>query len=904
MFARTVKFALLSILLITYTSGSQSQELYEGEFPEDPYEQLLYRSGYGYVNYGFEGYKRYGRGVFGRPTKPVYDEFGSFLTDGVEVFRLSETRTLDPNPGSAIDKDQLYSDFLSRLVFTGETFNSWSTKIIVGDYIRTKFSPLTLDLAALNGMRWDLESAKHKFSFLLSRRDRPIFENSAGSYINKDNLQGSQKSATYLLGGHWRSNIGALKFGVTYADQFRIDTLTKRGGLRGVIPKDPNPIDYVVVKVADDSPRDGQGGRVFGIDVYVDGEKRDDIVPVITRHNSEDPTPRGNPNIDALFPRPIPPYVQFSKGEFTPETFGDEGFLDANGTEYLLFWYEVPKNASSVEFEARIADDYRLSLSEVFARDTTISQASDRNRATYFQDVVRTSGKVSDLANFDNVRFEYGRATALAVYGLQLGLEYKGVMLRGEYARSIGYFQYPALSGSGKRHTDQGDAFYINFVRSYGPFSFGSEYFNISPDYTTSISIQSNDYLSYTSLEPAQEPMIEYIPHGNFDVDYNNTIDMDLVDDNDDKDPYPDNHFLSGAAGFVDLNGVYPGLDRDLDGRVDTDENANGVPDYLEPFLLYYIEPEEFDYGDDMNNNGVIDIRENDNKPDYPYDRDLKGYHVFTTFKPRKDLKITVGRLDAKQIAEGGVNKMNYFKFDYLRYVPLFGEVRFVNFLKDVGDNIADDVYRYTTNSRVGASIPFVEDQLWMRNSMANTAFLDLRFFEVRNLNIVNKIRYDYNSQRSTPGSNILRSWALTSKIDYTFNFQNLRITPMLKYMTRKLTVSNRNSGVLPSYESMFYPILRVDYQLTPRTAIKLGAQGFPFLESRFRDLSQERTEFTSEDYVAMISNFSQYGGYELSTNIGYAVKIKKFDNRGREFEDEDYSLVFVRVFIGLSGLR
>ena len=52
-------------------------------------------------------------------------------------------------------------------------------------------------------------------------------------------------------------------------------------------------------------------------------------------------------------------------------------------------------------------------------------------------------------------------------------------------------------------------------------------------------------------------------------------------------------------------------------------------PDFEEPFLLYFSDPQEFVYGIDLNNNGVIDERENDNKPDYPYDRDRKGLHGF-----------------------------------------------------------------------------------------------------------------------------------------------------------------------------------------------------------------------------------------------------------------------------------
>jgi len=104
---------------------------------------------------------------------------------------------------------------------------------------------------------------------------------------------------------------------------------------------------------------------------------------------------------------------------------------------------------------------------------------------------------------------------------------------------------------------------------------------------------------------------------------------IDTVDDNDDKDIYPDFHLYSSVR---DMNGVFPGLDANGDGRPDTNKNENLVPDWAEPFLLYETDPDEYDYGDDFNNNHVIDSREDDDKPDYPYDRDTRGYHWFGSY--------------------------------------------------------------------------------------------------------------------------------------------------------------------------------------------------------------------------------------------------------------------------------
>ena len=49
----------------------------------------------------------------------------------------------------------IYQNFVGRLVIGNDSYNTWSSRLIVGDRIRTKFSSLTLDLVALNGVRWD-----------------------------------------------------------------------------------------------------------------------------------------------------------------------------------------------------------------------------------------------------------------------------------------------------------------------------------------------------------------------------------------------------------------------------------------------------------------------------------------------------------------------------------------------------------------------------------------------------------------------------------------------------------------------------------------------------------------------------------------------------------------------------
>ena len=140
---------------------------------------MLYRPGLlTYDNYGLEGYRTWPRNVITRTANPIYDEFGDFLVNGVEVYRLQENRRFDePSQlfsGSNVAKPNNYEGFLNRLIVADDGYQSWQTRLIIGDRIRTHFSPLLLDLVALNGIRWDLANEDHGFTMIASRMDKPV----------------------------------------------------------------------------------------------------------------------------------------------------------------------------------------------------------------------------------------------------------------------------------------------------------------------------------------------------------------------------------------------------------------------------------------------------------------------------------------------------------------------------------------------------------------------------------------------------------------------------------------------------------------------------------------------------------------------------------------------------------
>lgn len=861
--------------------------------------QLLFEPGEEYENYGREDYKRYGKSIFYRILNPVYDEMGDFVTNGIDIFSLNETHTVYPRPGSRLWKGEYYYKYVNGLVVSHNTLGRTWMSIAVGDNIRTKFTPLSMDMANLNGIRWDLDTGSDKLTLVTSRVDRPIFNLEDSQAHNKE--AHLPRYATYLLGGHWERRIGTLTVGASYVNQFRVDNTvgTERNSLKGTLPRKGYPVAYLVVKVADGSEHRKGGARVYEVNIYMDGVPKD--LPVwVTEHDAKVIDPR-YPNGDRGFPKPIPPYVQFMKEELTKMP---PGTFEVEGSRYVLYWFKMPEDLAcrSVEFEVLVSGDYLISLSEVYVANPMASEADPLRKygATYFYEVAGAKGSPERYNDLEVVRFKYGRQTSNTVAGFQIRLDSKELFLNAEYKRRFDFRQF--MDGSREHFLSTADAFYINLKRSYERFSVGGEVFYISPFYSTMISVNDLSYAA-SYLMSIDSPFTEAEMFLK-----NNTLEFDTVDDNDDKDRFPDRYFLLEKA---DANGVFPGMDEDMDGRPDVNRNENDIPDYLEPFLLYDVNPQEFDYGEDMNNNGIIDIREDDDKPDYPYDVDSKGYHVFLEMRPTDALDLTLGRYHVRQPMAGGRNSVAYFKLNYSRYFPFLAEVNFVNFAKRVRDDIKDDVFQFQQGilssfnpdptSRFGVTsirTALVEDRLLMRNSFVNTSYLKVKFFGIRNLKLEQSLKVELNRQFLGSSKNDIWRWAYVLKGDYTYRFGRLSLSPKFKYMAYR--VYDRKQAVVHTHKTYFFPILRVDYRLTPRTTIKFGAQGFPFLDSMCRDLMNRSRDYDSQDYLAMLSNVFNYRGYELSFNAGYEVKKQRYRDRRRAFEDVDYSCFFLRLILGL----
>ncbi len=857
---------------------------------------LLYRPGpLTYDNYGMESYRAWPRNILTRQANPIYDEFGSFLVNGVEVYRMQETRRFDdpiaPLNGSRIDKTPNYDNFMNRLMVADDSYKGWQTRLIIGDRIRTHFSPLVLDLAQLNGVRWDLSNRHHSFSVVSSRMDRPV-------HVGTEGLVGTAAFAAYLLGGHWQWRWRTIDMSASYVNLFRIDSRSPSdwNGMKGQLPNRLQPVEHLVVRFDDSSVLDGEGARVFDVDLYLNGEKRDDIVPLVTLHNAQD-LDVFNQNEAAFFPQPVPPFVQVLT---RPENYRAEpesgGGYSANAKNYVLFWFEMPQEEAVEEasFEALVSGNYRIGISEIYAPIPNSTSIKERNRATFYQEVAGSEGRETAGAGVRRVRFKYGRQTGVTITDLRVATDVKGFQFKAEWARSHNFLQYPMNAHAGNRHDRGGHAYFVNVERELTPrFSAGGEWFRLEPDYTTTLSITEIGLDAYDSVIGGTTPVRRVL---------NYTMNLNTVDDNDDKDPFADDFFLINHS---DNNGVFPGVDGDQDGTPDTNRNRNAVPDYFEPFLLYDVDPDDFAFGDDLNNNGVIDERENDVKPDYPYDLNRDGYHLFGRIRPQRGLELTLGRYAMEAIRGGQRSKVWYARGEYNRRFAGWGQLRAVDFLKRVKDDIPDDVFRFgdLANFNVftprGITAPFVEDPLLMRNSLVNTAYVDFGFTGWRKFFAGANVKFDTNRQQDSPrGENLIQLWTSALRADYRWRLGEVEVTPRYKVMFRK---RDDDEGVIhPLSEVFTFPIVVVNYKFTKNSWLRGGMQGFPAIPSTYRNLENDDVDYDTRDYILMLVNSFVYSGYDMAMTAGYEIRQRDMVNRARAAEDIDFEHFFIRLSVGL----
>ncbi|NUN07696.1 MAG: hypothetical protein HUU54_00795 [Ignavibacteriaceae bacterium] len=657
--------------------------------------------------------------------------------------------------------------------------------------------------------------------------------------------------------------------------------------------------------------------------------------------------------------------------------------------EGYVYAFLMPEGVKSVQFQIILANDYKIETANDYVNwqldDYTGDARFNKHHVestigfpTPFFVRERADGNVRDASNKRVVTVNYGLASGMSVYGLNFDFKWQGFEISGEFNESVEFMKYPLLSGN--RFESKGKAWFLKGKKKIGRMTLGGERYQIDPRYTTWLNtyVLENSYFQFnsTSAVPSTWLPSTLTPPDYTEYDASFTYQRrvffpggafyPLVDDNDDDDRWEDGFYfynvrptdvnqrnrdvLNPAGGdFFKLGyrqstyelrsldaitrqpdaGIFPGKDKDNDGIPDDDKNADGVPDFAQDFLTYYSDPPSLDYGDDWNNNSVIDEQENDIHPDYPYEPDIDGYHLFTNLELLDGLNVAVGKIYEEAIARGGSNDVNYFKANYFTGTPRFGELRLYYVLKQVKDNIENHGYQFKGVITASDPIPdFVEDPLNYRNSLVNSVYFGTRYTQIKNLNIENIFRVEYNNQYKSgsrsnaflpeskklgdqvPGNIVF--WGIVNKIDYTFYLLNgqLKLSPQFKVRTQKIVLRSEDQQGNPTlkvdkHDQEIIPIFRVDYRLTDNTDIRLGFQGLDVGDGsdlfyyKIRNLKDNFESQNRATYGLSLSNRTSFNGYNVVFDFGYKYTTIDFLRPADQSKGSAESTIFFTVFAG-----
>lgn len=896
---------------------------------------FVHRPGSTYANLAFTDYEIPDPALlppFDR--RNYYGPLGNHLIYGYDVFSWREMRTDFPvgqAANSEILKQNARYGLLDRNIVAFDSYNDWAARLIIGDEIRTFYTPLTLNMTGINGLRLDIDKGPTQFSLLASRFGDPIW--SAGT------PQAEARNSSVLLGGHGEVHFGALTLGATGVHFNLFDSEQGDFSLQGDLQDDQVLPSFIVVRFADDSPSDERAGAAISqMRLLLNGEPRPDIRPDLLRIDARNPTAVGlNNRLTGQFQRR--PYTdqgtryadffylrRHLQGEDVERNVNLEELLRfivllepgtelrADGHDVILAFFDLTQEpfVEQVQVEAVVGNDYQVEMVGLYEAEPQAPQEQARWRVANLESLRRAPGNVQDLSNMKEIRLDAGVWTGRTVVGFNGHFEKGRSRIRWEFARSIEYLRYPdgkpghrlprefegVRQWNGARSTTRDASYYLTAAWADSRLQFGGELFSIGPDFTRQL----------IGDQVAAVPLAE--------------ISDGFVEDNDDNDRWPDRGpgARGGHRGSADYDpdGVFPGNDDDNDGIPDTNRNGNALPDYVEPFLLFGVEPDIYFYGRDWNHNGIADVREDDLEPDLPYQQDQQGGHFFGVLQLPGGWSLTAGKLDAEGISSKRRNDIDYAGINFKRRDVRRGYFTAEIFLQRVHDDFVNLYQTFEeTLSEPRADAPYhapgslvydrttVGDLLEWRDSIDRQHYLAAAWWPLKGLHLDGNVRYAINRQQasvlsdgSDQSADEIRLLTLVAKSSYDWE----ATTNWLVTFQGKALVLRRSRASLPvnlEDEWTLVPILKARYRLTPRTEFSCGIQGLPFFPLIKKDRTDNRNSFEEQVRVLQLTNHSRYFGYGLSTNVGLRITRRSFDDVTRTADDLDVTSLFMRVFLG-----
>lgn len=852
--------------------------------PQELFNEYQWRQ-QDYTNYARQNYERYvsttQEGYY------FYDLYGNYITRGQLIYdwRISAPQTA----GSNLFKTNFFSGWFSSVVIASDQKGQYAYALTIGDRIRTTLTPMTFSKPTFSGIQLDLATDKYEATFLASRPSSP---GAVGSASGSTTGGGRERSNdTNLIGGRGTVQIGDfVKLGATYLSAFNAQTKGQAfegNPFAGTLTEGQNNADVsrIEVRLSDDSPEDGVAGAAYF--------QEEMIITTIDGGKISNRRRLGDNNILDFYPS-----IQGG--------FRREGFLSADGNEVIVLVYDLegpeyrnsfgpqPEQIKSIEFQLLLANDYRIDV-------TSNRQLNANGQPVLLSEgiperTVRADGNVKDGSNQRFVQVNYGLPVANEIFGVTIDVsDVGGFYLSGEWDRNRQHFRYPRRSENDvtkhKAFNNAADAWFVNlYKRAYPYFVFG-EVYNVDPDYSTS------SYLAGTQNDAA-------------DINYDDDTRFvyEFVDDNDDQDRNPD--WL--RSNFSQDTRVFPGYDENNDfindfNQNDSDARENTMPDYEEPFLRYASDRPEFLFGVDMNNNGIVDRFENDNLPDYLYKRDRRGYNAYVGTQLGPEARLTVGRLDERQLADDRSSVSNYVMLTYDQNFARKGRLQVFNNLRRVQDDIRDDMIEWVVRegSR-GAFVPYT-DPLPLRDAWANTFYLGYQYSNDRlqfknrvKWEVINQVDYD---ERPVEQQDIRESASflgIINKLDYTFDLGVVKFQPRWKSEFQRYRPAEKEDTQIrlatTELRELFSLIARIP--ILSRTELQTGVEYLLVEQYRKKmennSLRSDRNELV---YALQFTNNVDFRGYNLWTQTGF--RIARIDRASAD-KARTETAMFMTVYAGL----
>jgi hypothetical protein len=836
--------------------GALDPALKKWYVPQELFNEFRWQQ-WEYNNYARDSYQRYVS--INQQGDYYYDLYGNYVTRGWLIFDNSQSQP--KQFGSSVLKTGQFQSWFSGLMVSADSKGQHHYALTISNEIRSTLTPMTFSKPRWDGFQFDYAADKYQGSLIFSRISRPGGNSTLGQASLVTN-------ATSMFGGRATAQVGDFAtVGITAVNAHQSNTLIDGftgNPVTGELTMDQNQtVSVIEIVLRDDSPQDGVGGASFfpsGSDIiitYIDG--------TVDRGKEI----RFEPIIEGGF-------VQ-------------QGFLSADGTEEIRLRYDFDSPAFVNRSSGAKEEIEKIEFSLILGNDYQVWATSDRqlNRSggSVLLLVTQAHGNVQDNTNLQIVRFEYGLPTATQIWGTTLEMQnVLGFKLYGEYDLSYSYTKYPNVVKS-RHNTSSGiggdrsaGAWMLNLSRLFSPWFFFAEGYSMDPRYNTrSFTTEGDGFIDY------EDERIHVV---------------ELVEDNDDQDRYPDTIRKDWQAGDPT---VFPGWDENNDFISDFNQNdnrvlSNIVPDYEEPFLRHNVDRPEFLFGIDMNNNIWVDRFENDEEPDYPYKKDHRGFNIYGGANVTPEIRLTAGILREDLISSDQKNHANYLMFSIDEDTPRWGRFRVYEMIKSVQDDIPDDLLQWLPNAniRTGESTK-VEDPLIARDTWLNTLWLG-HDYSYGGLVTTNILKYDMFHQRLNKEERTrvgLRKndhfFGLINKFSYRFDVGSLWIEPRWKSEFRKQSldlISNESrtelteiGGFLMGFPMLVHTSLQVGLELT-----------------FFNDLKLDSNDFNGIVGAAQFTNVADYLGYRVTTQVG--MKIDRRDPKGADPLTITQS--FITVFAGL----